>query len=437
MENLDLVQQAINEKLFVRQKGASASSVPPAAAKQPALSSSSIRQLTPQDSRPLWSSPKVQIFAVCGTFIILAFVVKQLFFGGGNAKTVADPITPVKAEAPPDCTQPAFSNTLACVDHKNAVLEAKDGVNQAPQMYVKDKDKPKVPPKGSVSQVNIPRRQQLPVIYAQQPQQVFRPTPIPQSFPPSTPIVRQPQYVRSYSSPASLKPKTDPESLWRTLSTDGVTVVAGNSGFVPTTSATDVSFVSDVQPVTVPSNNAYTPVAFNAPDTGSQSQPIQSGEGKLLEPIVWAGDFDVSGQEFPIKVTEPVGNVPTGSIIYAQLDSVKSSGSGLVSLRATRSDRGDVSGIKITATSGAPLQAKVKGRGGGNFWSTAGRILLGGVQVAANQSLRSSDDVLGSVGAGVASNALSNVSSGLGQGNRNVQQYFEISKGTTVKLTVF
>jgi hypothetical protein len=435
MEILDPVQQAINEKLGVRPKGEPILSSA-VNGKQPTLSSSSIRQLTPEDSRSFLSSPKVQIFAVCGTFIFLAFVIKQLFFGGGGAKTAIDPTVPVKAEAPPDCTQPAFSNTLACVDHKNAVLEAKDGVNQTPQMYAKEKDKPKVPPKGSVTQVNnIPRHQQPPVIYAQQPQQVFRPTPVPQNDPP---IVREPQYVRSYSPSAFSKPKTDSESLWRSLSTDGVTVVAGNSGFVPVSSSTDVSFVSDVQPVTVPSNNAYTPVAFNAPDAGSQSQPIQSGEGKLLEPIVWAGDFDVSGQEFPIKVTEAVGNVPKGAIIYAQLDSAKSSGSGLVSLRATRSDRGDVSGIKITAISGAPLQAKVKGRGGGGgFWSTAGRILLGGVQVAANQSLRSSDDVLGSVGAGVASNALGSVSSGLGQGNRNVQQYFEISKGTTVKLTVF
>jgi hypothetical protein len=435
MEHLDPVQQAINEKFGIRQKGEPIPSPAPTA-NQPTLAPSSIRQLMPEDSRPLWSSPKVQIFAVCGTFIILAFVVKQLFFGGSGAKTVADPIVPVKAEAPPDCTQPAFSNTLACVDHKNAVLEAKDGVSQTPQMYAKDK--PKVPPKGSVTQVNnIPRRQQPPVIYAQQqgPQQVFRPTPISQS---ATPLVREPQYMRSYSPPTFSKPKTDSESLWRTLSTDGVTVVAGNSGFVPVSSTTDVSFVSDVQPLSVPSNNSYTPVAFNVPDVSSSpSQPIQSGEGKLLAPIVWASDFDVSGQEFPIKVTEAFGNVPKGAIIYAQLDSSNSSGSGLVSLRATRSDQGDVSGIKITATSGAPLQAKVKGRGGGGFFPTIGRILLGGVQVAANQSLRSSDDVLGSVGAGVASNALGSVSSGLGQGNRNVQQYFEISKGTTVKLTVF
>ena len=107
-----------------------------------------------------------------------------------------------------------------------------------------------------------------------------------------------------------------------------------------------------------------------------------------------------------------------------------------MNLRATRSDQGDVTGLKIMATSGAPLQAKIKGRGGNGFLGTVGNILLGGVQVAANQALSDSNDVLSSVGSGVASSALSNVRSNLNNGRRG-QGFFEIPKGTTVKITAY
>jgi hypothetical protein len=162
-----------------------------------------------------------------------------------------------------------------------------------------------------------------------------------------------------------------------------------------------------------------------------------SGEGKIIDPIIWAQDFDISGQEYPIQITKPIGSLSKGAIIYVQLDSASTSASGLVNLRPTRSDQGDVSGLRITATSGAPLQAKIKGRGGSGFFDKATQVLLGGLQVAANQALSDSDDFVSTVGSGITSSAISSVRGNSGNSRNGRQSFFEISKGTTVKITSY
>lgn len=449
MSEIDPVQQTINEKLGVKSKGAQIPATPPKTI-QPQLSQASIRQLTPEENKSFLASAKVQIFVVCGVLIIGAIAIKQIAFGSKASTTVIDPIKPVQATTAIDCDNAVFKSDPRCIVQENAKLKAQNDINNKPSLYEKTPQKPPTT-KNTIPVNKLPVAQTPPTIYPQQPQRTFsQPAPIaPQpairrSFQPSyqsQPIVRAPRFVQPS------KPKTDPEALWRQLSTDGITIAQGNSSFVPVSSptATEASYVSESQPISlVPGSSFATPQASTYPQNYPQNYPqstpssgpvVGSGEGKLLDPIVWAPDFDISGQEFPIQITKAVGNLTKGAIVYVQLDG-NSSGSGLVNLRATRSDQGDVTGLKIMATSGAPLQAKIKGRGGNGFLGTVGNILLGGVQVAANQALSDSNDVLSSVGSGVASSALSNVRSNLNNGRRG-QGFFEIPKGTTVKITAY
>jgi hypothetical protein len=444
-EENNSIQQAINEKLGIKPAGNPIPSLSNTKTTQPQLSQSSIRQLSPEQDKPLWSSPKVQIFLVCGILMILAVVLKQLVFGGSTTKTAVDPITPVQATTQVDCSTAIAQADQRCIAMNNAKLTAEKNLNETPDLFEK-KTSNKTTEKNTIKVKNLPVRQNPPVIYAQRPQPSAAPS-YQRSFQPSdqrsfqpsyqSPIVQPPQFIPSQSIS---KPKTDPESLWRQLSTDGVTIAQGNSSFTPATSTTDTSYVNENPPVTLVSNTSFakpdSQSSQDYPTGGISNQIIGSGEGKLLDPIVWAADFDVSGQEFPLKVTKAVGNIPKNSIIYVQLDS-STSNSGLVSLRPTRSDQGDVSGLRITAMSGAPLQAKLKGRGGNGFFRTVGGILLGGVQVAANQALSDSNDVVSSVGSGIASSALSNVNNNIRGGRSSGQSFFEIPKGTTVKITSY
>ncbi|MGL5719611.1 MAG: hypothetical protein ACRCYP_02270, partial [Alphaproteobacteria bacterium] len=98
---------------------------------------------------------------------------------------------------------------------------------------------------------------------------------------------------------------------------------------------------------------------------------------------------------------------------------------------------GDVSGLRITATSGAPLQAKIKRRGGSGFFDKTTQVLLGGLQVAANQALSDSDNFVSSVGSGITSSAISSVRGNTANNRNGRQSFFEISKGTTVKITSY
>jgi hypothetical protein len=433
------VQQAINEKLGIKPSGIPIPSLSTTKTTQPQLSQSSIRQLAPEQDKPFLSSPKVQVVLVCGTLMVLAFVIKQLAFGGKATQTVVDPIKPVQAATQVDCNTAIAKADQRCIAMNNATLTAEKNLNSTPSLFEKTPPK-NTTDKNTVKVNKLPVRQDPPVVYAQRniPQPVSAPS-YQRSYQPSyqPPIVREPQFVQPQSVS---RPKTDPESLWRQLSTDGITIAQGNNSFTPASSTTDTSYVNENPPVTLISNTSFAKPDIQSsqdyPNVGTSNQIIGSGEGKLLDPIVWAADFDISGQEFPLKVTKAVGNIPKNSIIYVQLDS-NTSNSGLVSLRPTRSDQGDVSGLRITAMSGAPLQAKIKGRGGNGFFRTVGGILLGGVQVAANQALSDSNDVASSLGSGIASSALSNVNNNIRGGRSSGQSFFEIPKGTTVKITSY
>lgn len=444
MPELDPVQQQINDKLGIKPKGAPIPSLSTAKTTQPQLSQASLRELVPEDSKPFWASAKVQIVAICGSLVVVAIIIKSLAFGGKASNTVVDPIKPVQATTAIDCNNPADYNDPRCIVSRNARLQAQNDIGNKANLY--EKTPPNPPTAKNTIPVNkLPVRQDPPIVYPQRnfsqpaPQPVSRSSFSPPSQSSYRPIVNSPQFVQAS------KPKTDPEALWRQLSTDGVTIAQGNSSFTPvsaTPTASEASYVSESQPISlVPGSSFSSPTGSSYPANFPQAIPstgqaIGSGEGKLLDPIVWAPDFDVSGQEFPVQITKPVANLPKGAIVYVQLDG-NTSGSGLVSLRATRSDQGDVNGLRITATSGAPLQAKIKGRGGNGFFGTVGNILLGGVQVAANQALSDSDDVLSSVGTGITSSALSNVRSNLNNGRSRGQSFFEIPKGTTVKITAY
>lgn len=265
------------------------------------------------------------------------------------------------------------------------------------------------PPQRIVRQLpQVVRIAQAPQQYQSQPQPVFR----------------QQAASQSFAAPAKERRSASAEQIWESMSKDGVSSSGGNS-FTPPVQ--ESAYVSE--------NGAQT--AMTSPIDLAPSfkgKPKGEGKGKLMEPVQLTADVDAAEEEYEIKVTKAFAGYPEGTILYAKIEGTPSQ-AGFINLRPVGSSQGDISSqtFEIKKPDGGMIKASMKGTGRG-IGNTIASILFGGVRIAMG-GIFGGGGALNSIGQN-ASNEGINAAQNAFQ-NRRAAPYFEVSKGTTVKILLY
>jgi len=367
-----------------------------------------LREIIPEAKRSKLNFPPLQFAGLLLVLLPIAFAVTKCVAPGNPHKVEVQPMTvlPAQASTTTVICGPANEQDPTCklrkLQAENSIAEQKGKIKPPPGTSAKPL--PKAPPTMKIS--SLPPSQ-VPQQYRSQP--TFRRDPQ-RSFP-------QQNFIQRSSVPPVQK--QDAETIWNQMSKDGVTGGGGNN-FTPPSS--EPEYVSDL--------------AINSQEASSmpaaqsfKGEPKSQGEGVLETPIQLTSDRDAANDEFKIRVTKAVGAIAPGSFIYAKIEGTPSQ-AGFIELKPVGSPQGDVASVEIKKSDGSLLKAKMKGTGRG-FLNTVATILFGGARIAMG----------GFFGGGGALNSMaqnaSNEAINAGQSafqNRRAAPYFEISKGTTVKL---
>ena len=217
---------------------------------------------------------------------------------------------------------------------------------------------------------------------ARRPRTVPRPKPVARAFapkrrpPPPAAVVRVP--------PKPQVSDAQVESALRRL------------GVAPETSPSPPPPPSEVFDLSTPLEPGAEPSPAKGPGEDLLSSfpldPGASASGRLATPIVFASDFNSTGDRYLIELSDHLGGgvVPAKSVLITKLG--RQSGTGLLSLEVetiVMEDK-EVSvapgAIVIVGKDGSPLQAKRKGGGaGGQIATNLGLALLSGVSGATSE----------------------------------------------------
>jgi hypothetical protein len=418
----------------------------------PKLSDTSLRTIASEEKKPFYTNIFLQLAVACGGFFIGAMILKAVFLGGDNKSQVAQqaPIPPVVGNT---------ANPYEDLTKENAQLKTALGKNQQEQ-FVQDKTR-RLPKGASTTPQNVVAVRQLPVIQrvASPPEIryvdkiVYKTVPAQESI--SPPVVAS--MPRFYPSTPQQIP-SDPEKVIQNLG-DKI-VVEGSAPVTATPAVFNTSNPNEgnVYPVAqvpdgespYPSVSNATPVAMNA-RTMSTLPSGSEGRGELTVPIVAPNGIDISQDEFPIKVTKAIGDIPKGAVLIA---SAEASNAGFFRLKPVRiyKDGQELplpDNLVIRARSGSPLiEAKIKKPGSGFNLLTPLLSAVRGIATNAISSNTSSvnsngfssyssstrQDPFAAAGAGLADGLLSNLQNRAGQVQNSQSSYSLVSEGTEFKL---
>lgn len=370
-----------------------------------------LQDIAVEPKRSRLYSPPWQFLGLAVVLIPLIFVVKSCIAPGTSAPKPEQQLTGVARTAqaavicgPANQTDPYCE--LQRIKGDQNVQERKSKLTPPPQPPPTVK-----PPQRIVRQVpQVVRIAQAPQQYQSQ----FQPQP----------VFRQQVRQRPFSAPVRERRSASAEQIWESMSKDGVSSSGGNS------------FTPPVQDAAYVSENG-TQAAMTAPIDLAPSfkgKPKGEGEGKLMEPVQLTADVDAAEEEYEIKVTKAFAGYPEGAILYAKIEGTPSQ-AGFITLRPVGSSQGDISSqnIEIKKPDGGMIKASMKGTGRG-IGNTIASILFGGVRIAMG-GIFGGGGALNSIGQN-ASNEGINAAQNAFQ-NRRAAPYFEVSKGTTVKILLY
>jgi hypothetical protein len=382
------------------------------------LTGDSSRDIIPEAKRSRLHSPLLQFVGLLAFLIPIGFTVKSCFAPSTSvvkpSQTQLAGVAPAQAAPPVIVCGPKNESNPVCQLQKinaNNLIKNQKGSILPQQVLSKQKSTPA--PKLSSPK---PPTQFVTKIIRLRPSDSPSPRQFSQSFspPPSRPRTFARPYRQAITQP---RQTLTPEQQWEEQSRAGVTSSSNENSFSP-------------EPAYVAENSTEIEVTDGGNSSGAfQGRPKAEGAGELITPIQLTSDIDASQEEYEIKVTKAVGALPEGTIVYAKIDGTPSQ-SGLITLTPTRSSQGDVSAIKLKSTKDGKFKAALKGTGKG-FWNTAATILFGGARIAMG-GLFGGGGALNDIAQSTSGQALSAGQSALQSGRR--QAYFEVSKGTDVKI---
>ncbi len=419
----------------------------------PKLSDSSARAIAVEDKRPIHENTAVQLAVACGGFLIIAMILKSIFFSGGAKVAKVETIEPVQANQ---------ANPYDKMTKENAELRAKLGIRNQ-ENFVVGKATTAKPAK--VTPQNVVAVRQLPIIQrVSSPPQirtvdriVYRT--VPSAAPASIP--NEASSPRFYSPPV-FTPPSDPEKVIANLG-DQIMVDGSSSGITAIPAVYNSSAPNESSPYPIaqlPDSEGYpTPstdpsgVAMNA-RTFSTIPSGAEGRGELTVPIIAPKGMDISQDEFEVKVTKAIGDIPKGAMLIVNAEP---SDSGFFRLKPVRAfkDGQDIpvpDNLTIRSNSGSALiKAKVKKPGSGfgmkDLVSPVFSALRGVASnaISGNSSTVSSNgftsysstsqrNPFAAAGAGLADGILGNVQNRASQVQSSQAPYSLIPDGTEFKL---
>lgn len=420
----------------------------------PKLSDSSARAITSEEKRPIYENTAVQLSVACGGFLLIAMLLKSIFFSGGAKVAKIETIEPVQANQ---------ANPYDKMTKENAELRAKLGIRNQ-ENFVVGKATTAKPAK--VTPQNVVAVRQLPVIQrVSSPPQirtveriVYRT--VPRAAPAS--ISNAASTPRFYSPSALPTLPSDPEKVIANLGNQ-IVVDGSSSAITATPAGYNSSQPNEASPYPIaqlPDSEGYpTPstdpsgVAMNA-RTFSTIPSGAQGRGELTVPIIAPKGMDISQDEFEVKVTKAIGDIPKGAMLVVNAEP---SDSGFFRLKPVRAykDGQDIpvpDNLTIRSNSGSALiKAKVKKPGSGfgmkDLVSPVFSALRGVASnaISGNSSTVSSNgftsysstsqrNPFAAAGAGLADGILGNVQNRTSQVQSSQAPYSLIPDGTEFKL---
>ncbi|HEY9824230.1 MAG TPA: hypothetical protein V6D19_02195, partial [Stenomitos sp.] len=304
------------------------------------------------EQRPWYTRLSTKVFIVGGVGFIVTLLAFNLF-GSSESQTTA---TTKDNEA-----NQLLQSQLAAQQQQNADLKTQMAIgNQQKMLLVKPMTmkptKPSKPPANAVSyQRTLPMRS-VPATVASAPT-LPRSAPAPsfpvRSLPTFVPPPQQSQLITSV--PSSARAPEDPMTAWERLSGLGhyTSGDASSSSATLASSTASPSYTPAVYTQSGPataiessySGNVPNTAHFNAPSEPSRASlgsysgvTLNAGttaKGKLVTPILWAGDIDVKDQEFLVELRDGLGKaLPKGTLIVVTPE--QTSESGFIRLKAVR-----------------------------------------------------------------------------------------------------
>lgn len=425
------------------------------------------------EQRPWYTRLSTKVFIVGGIGVIVTLLSFNLL-GSSEPQTTA---TTKEDEA-----NQLLQSQLAAQQQQNADLKTQMAIgNQQKMLPVKPMTmkptKPSKPPANAVSyQRTLPMRS-VPATVASAPT-LPRSAPAPsfpvRSLPTFVPPPQQSQLITSV--PSSARAPEDPMTAWERLSGLGhYTSGEASSSATLASSAATPSYTPAVYTQSGPTTAIESSYSGSVPNTADYDASGQSNrsamgsysgvtlnagttaKGKLVTPILWAGDIDVKDQEFLVELRDGLGKaLPKGTLIVVTPE--QTSESGFIRLKAVRasvngSDQMLPSGIQVVAANGGYLKASKKGTGGRGVGSLLAGALLSGISSGAGELIKpQSQTFIGGNGfsqavttnqvnpwAGVAQGTTQSLATGLQSQldqNTSASPYYQVAKGTAVTVMV-
>jgi len=425
------------------------------AAQLPKLSDSSMRAITKEEKRPLYSRTAVQLAAACGGFLLISMFIKGIFFSGDTKVAKVETIAPVQANT---------VNPYDKMSKENAELRSKLGDRKQEDFVVSKATKnapSKINPNNvvSVSRLPVIQRVQSPPQIRTVERVVYRT--VPSAAPLYTPQpVSPPHFYSAAALPNFNRPQiTDPERVIANLG-DKIMVDGSSIPVTATPAVFNSSSPNESSPYPIaqlPDSEGYptqsSGVAMNS-RTLSTLASGSEGRGELMVPIIAPKGMDISSDEFPVKVTKQIGSIPKGATL---LVTTESSDSGFFRFKVSRAfNEGqnlDVpDNLGIFSENGSPLvKAEIKKPGSGfgmkdlisplfsALRGVASNAISGNSSTVSNNgyssySSTSQRNPFAAAGAGLADGILGNAQSRATQAQTSQSPYNVIPNGTEFKL---
>jgi hypothetical protein len=431
---MDLNQ--INEAFGLDQKSQS---------KPPLLTTAQRKEILQDSSAISWfGNPKIQALVI-GSIILLIFFGAYRFFTSGSTSQVAQKSLPAKQF---DAKDQLIEEQRETINQKDSQLAF--GMQRAQGLQVVPQKAKPVTPKHVVRH---PRISQRSVVPQSQPRIIVRQVPVRQA--PITPPPSPPSSIMPVSMPVQPKPTEDPSAAVARLNNLGV-VVDGSGGNSPQNVAIassdaggyqEAAYVPEQDPaalgqadyptgtVALPEDPSQVSTAYPQPTssdelpTGLQtpaSLPMamnnstgafrvkrgENAKAKLSNPIEWNADINLSGQTFEAKLTEDLGSIPKGATVLLEPDPNQASRTtGALqliptSVRVSETEYPIPQGIRVVASNGGILQAKMV-RPGNGFGARDALSLVAGVASAGLGGVTTeNDDLLTRVAVNTGSNLI-------------------------------
>ncbi len=264
----------------------------------PKLSDSSARAISAEEKRPIYENTAVQLAVACGGFLLIAMVLKSIFFSGDVKVAKVETIQPAPADQP---------NPYDKMTKENAELRAKLGIRKQENFVVAKATtvKPaKVTPQNVVAVRQLPpviQRVSSPPQIRTVERIVYRT--VPSAAPAPTP--NEASSPRFYSPPV-FTPPSDPEKVIANLG-DQIMIDGSSSGITAIPAVYNSSQPNESSPYPIaqlPDSEGYPTLSTDSSGVAMNSRTFSTipsgaqGRGELTVPIIAPKGMDISQDEF-------------------------------------------------------------------------------------------------------------------------------------------